>query len=145
MSPSSRASLTPVTVTVCATFQLTVVKVRLDGLTVPSVVSSELRPIVTSAVGCVRSLTAKVVVPPAFGRDPPWIGVTMMPAVSPSALVTATSMGSTPVVGGVGAGRRRVDDVVGDVAVVDGVVDAGDGDGLRNIPVGGREREARRR
>ena len=33
------ASLTPVTVTVCGTFQFAVVKVRLAGLTVPSVVS----------------------------------------------------------------------------------------------------------
>ena len=53
MLPSSRASLTPVTVTVCGTFQFAAVKVRLAGRTVPSVVSLELRPIVTSAVGCV--------------------------------------------------------------------------------------------
>ena len=88
--------MTPVTVTVCATFQLTVVKVRVDGLTVPSVTSFELRPIVTSAVGCDRSTTAKVVVPAPSVVIRPVIGVTMMPAVSPSALVTATSMGSSP-------------------------------------------------
>ena len=47
-----QASSTPVTVTVCATFQFAVVNVRLAGETVPSVVSLELSPIVTSAVGC---------------------------------------------------------------------------------------------
>ena len=38
-SPSSRVSLTPVMVTVWATFQFAVVKVRLAGRTVPSVAS----------------------------------------------------------------------------------------------------------
>ena len=56
------------TVTVCATFQFAVVKVRLAGLTVPSVVSLELRAIVTSAVGWVLSTTVKVAVPARFGR-----------------------------------------------------------------------------
>ena len=57
--------MTPVTVTVCATFQFAVVKVRLAGLTVPSVVSLELSAIVTSAVGWVLSTTVNVAVPPA--------------------------------------------------------------------------------
>jgi hypothetical protein len=65
MSPSSIKSLTPVTVTVRAVFQLPVVNVRLAGLTVPSDVSFELSPIVTSAVGCELSTTVKVAVPPA--------------------------------------------------------------------------------
>ena len=39
MSPSSRLSLTPVTVTVCAVFQFAAVNVSDAGLTVPSVVS----------------------------------------------------------------------------------------------------------
>ena len=88
--------MTPVTVTVCATFQLAAVNVTLAGLTVPSVVSFELRPIVTSAVGCDRSTIAKVVVPAPSVVIRPVIGVTMMPEVSPSALVTETSMGSSP-------------------------------------------------
>src|SRR4029077_6845654 len=41
------------------------------------------------------------------------------------------------------ARRRRRDNGVGDVAVVQVVVDAGYGNGLRCIPVAGREREAR--
>ena len=65
MSPSSRASSTPVTVTVCATFQFPLVKMRLAGLTVPSVGLLELRAIVTSAVGSVVSTTVNVAVPPA--------------------------------------------------------------------------------
>ena len=47
----------PVTVTVCGTFQLAGVKVRLEVETVPSVVSLELTATVTSAVGCVCSST----------------------------------------------------------------------------------------
>ena len=42
-----------------------VVKVRLAGLTVPSVVSLEVTPILTLAVGCELSTTVKVAVPPA--------------------------------------------------------------------------------
>ena len=71
--------MTPVTVTVCATFQFAVVKVRLAGLTVPSVVSLELSAIVTSAVGCVLSTTVKVAVPPASVVVRPAVGVTVMP------------------------------------------------------------------
>ena len=59
------------TVTVCGRFQFALVKVRLAGLTVPSVVSLELRPIVTSAVGCVLSTTVNVAVPPASVVDRP--------------------------------------------------------------------------
>ena len=88
--------MTPVTVTVCGTFQFALVKVRLAGLTVPSVVSLELRPIVTSAVGCVFSTTVKVAVPPASVVVRPDVGVTVMPAVSLSVLVTATSAALTP-------------------------------------------------
>ena len=88
--------MTPVTVTVCGTFQFAVVKVRLAGLTVPSVVSLELSPMVTSAVGWVFSTTVKVAVPPASVVVRPDVGVTVMPAVSLSVLVTATSAALTP-------------------------------------------------
>ena len=76
------------TVTVCGTFQLAAVKVRLAGATVPSVVSLEVRPMVTSAVGWVLSTTVKVAVPPASVVVRPEVGVTVMPAVSLSVLVT---------------------------------------------------------
>ena len=45
---------------------------------------------------------------------------------------------------GIGAGRRRRDDAVGDIAIDDGIVHAGDGDGLRGVPVDCRERQAGR-
>ena len=62
----------------------------------PSVVSLELRPMVTSAVGWVFSTTVKVAVPPASVVVRPEVGVTVMPAVSLSVLVTATSPALTP-------------------------------------------------
>ena len=49
--PSAIASSTPVTVTVCAAFQFAVVNVNDVGDTVPSPVSLDDTPIVTSAVG----------------------------------------------------------------------------------------------
>ena len=64
---------------------------RLAGLTVPSVVSLELRPMVTSAVGCDVSTTVNVAVPPASVVVRPEVGVTVMPAASLSVLVTETS------------------------------------------------------
>ena len=71
--PSSTASSTPVTVTVCAVFQLPVVKVRVveaagappPADTRPSVVSRLVTVTVTAAVGCDRSTTVNVAVPPA--------------------------------------------------------------------------------
>src|SRR5207247_1677933 len=52
-------------------------------------------------------------------------------------------------VGGVAAAVLRIaagggggGDGIGDVAVVDEIIDAGDGDGLGGVPVGGGEREA---
>ena len=62
----------------------------------PSVVSLELSPIVTSAVGCELSTTVNVAVPPASVVVRPEVGVTVMPTVSLSVLVTATSVGSIP-------------------------------------------------
>lgn len=50
-----RASSTPVTVTVCGTFQLPGVKVSRVGETVPAAGLLDARPKLTSAVGCVVS------------------------------------------------------------------------------------------
>jgi hypothetical protein len=91
MSPSSTELLTLVMVAVCGVFQFAWVKVRLDGLTVPWVKSFELTPIVTSAAGCEVSTTVKLAVPPASLMVSPDVGVTVMPAVSLSRLVTDTS------------------------------------------------------
>ena len=98
MSPSSTTSLTPWTVTVCGVFQFALVNVRLTGLTVPSVVSLELRPITTLAVGCDVSTTVNVgASPPISDVIRPDVGVTMIPAVSSSMLVTETSLAFRPV------------------------------------------------
>ncbi len=94
-SPSSRRSSTPVTVTVCAEFQFALVKVSDAGRTVPSVVSFDERPIVTSAVGCASSTTVKVAVPPASVVGPLTVD-TVMPEVSLSVLVTVTSVALIP-------------------------------------------------
>ena len=86
-------SLTPFTVTVCGTFQFALVNVRLTGLTLPSVGSLELRKITTLEVGCDVSTTVNVAgVPPISFVVSPDVGVTMIPAVSSSILVTETSL-----------------------------------------------------
>ncbi len=90
MLPSITASSTPVTVTVCAVFQSAEVKVSGVGLTVPSVGSLLLRARVTSALGWVVSTTVKVAVPPDSVVTKPLVGLTVMPAVSLSSLVTLT-------------------------------------------------------
>ncbi|MFB8796781.1 MAG: hypothetical protein U7126_21750 [Microcoleus sp.] len=79
--------------TVCATFQLALVKVTVDLSTIPSVVLLLVNGMVTSAVGCVFSLTVNVAVPPASVVVNPVVGLTVIPAVSLSVLVTATSAG----------------------------------------------------
>src|SRR6185369_9318307 len=94
MSPSSTASSAPVTMTVCGVFQSAAVNVRLVAETVPSVVSLEATGITTSAVGWLVRTTVKLAVPPASVVPRPATGVTVMPASSLSALVTATSAGS---------------------------------------------------
>ena len=144
MLPSSRASSTPVTVTVCAMFQLAAVKVSVAGATVPSPVSLEV-----SGDGHVRgrlggehhregggAAPASVVVSPV-------VGVTVMPAASLSVLVTLTSAGVDPGVVGVAAGGRGGDDRVARCCRRRGVVDAGDRHRLRRVPVGGGEGERR--
>ena len=89
-------SSTPVTVTVCAMFQFTLVNVRLAGATTPSAGALELSAMVTSAVGWLVSTTVNVAVPPASVVVRPAIGVTVMPEPSLSVLVTATSAALMP-------------------------------------------------
>ena len=72
-------SSTPVTVTVCAMFQLAAVKIRLAGETVPSVVSLLDSAMLTSALGWVSSTTVKLAVPPASVVIRPLVGLTLMP------------------------------------------------------------------
>lgn len=80
--PSASASSTPVTVTVCATFQFTLVKVSEAGETVPSVVSLEASGTVTSPCGWRPSFTVKVAVAPRSLVARPEVGVTTKPAGS---------------------------------------------------------------
>ena len=87
MSPSATASSTPVTVTVCGTFQFVAVNVRLGGLTAPSVVSLLLSGIMTLAVGWLFSDTLKVTLPPASLVVLLPRFVTFTPAVSSSTIV----------------------------------------------------------
>ena len=61
------------------------------GVTVPSVVSLETRPISTSAVGWLVSTTVKLAVLPASVVVSPAVGVTTVPAVSSSVFVSTTS------------------------------------------------------
>ncbi len=91
MLPSSITSSTPVTVTVCATFQFAVVNVTLAGATVPSVRSFDDNPTVTFAVGCVFKTTVNVAAPPTSVVVSPAGGVTVIPATSLSVFVTDTS------------------------------------------------------
>src|SRR5438067_772882 len=87
-------SSTPVTVTVCATFQFAAVNVNEDTLTVPSAVLDEVTVTVTGAVGWLVKTTVKEAFPPASVVTRPEVGDTTMPAVSSSRLVTDTSGGS---------------------------------------------------
>jgi len=61
----------------------------------PSLVSLDVNPIVTSAVGWLFNLTVKLAWPPASVVTSPF-GVIVNPAVSSSTLVSETSSGSTP-------------------------------------------------
>src|SRR5258706_537428 len=89
-------SSTPVTVTVCATFQLPLGNVSDGGDTVPSAVFELDRLIDTLAVGCDLSCTVNVAVPPLSVVTRPLVGVTVNPATSSSWLVTDTSAGLSP-------------------------------------------------
>ena len=70
MWPSTTVSSAPVTVTVCAWFQLAEVKVSVAGPAVPSPVSSLATSTVTSAVGCAARRTVVVALICAFAV--PW-------------------------------------------------------------------------
>ena len=65
ISPSTRLSSTPVTVTVWGVFQLAIVKIRVSVLKEFSVVSSPVMETVTLAVGCASRTTVNVEDPPA--------------------------------------------------------------------------------
>src|SRR5258706_13123220 len=91
MLPSWIESSTPVTVTVCATFQLPVVNVTLDGATVPSVRALDDNPIVTFTKGWLVRTIVNVAVPPASVVVSPDVGLTVIPATSLSVFVTDTS------------------------------------------------------
>src|SRR5258706_360530 len=92
MLPSTIGSSTPVTVTVCATFQLAVVNVSEAGATVPSVRSLDDSPIVTFAVGWLFRTTVNVAAPPASVVVSPDVGFTVIPATSLSVFVPDTSL-----------------------------------------------------
>ena len=79
MSPSSKASFTPVTTTVCGVSQFAAVNVSCAAEIVPSVRSELDSPIETSAVGAALRTIEKVAVPPASVVNSPEIGVTVIP------------------------------------------------------------------
>ena len=87
------ASSTPVTVTVCASSSSPRVNVRLAGDDRAFGRIARAQADVTFAVGWLVSTTVNVAVPPASVVVRPVVGVTVMPAVSLSVLVTATSVG----------------------------------------------------
>lgn len=63
--------------TVCGAFQFAGVNARLAGATLPSVILLEVSAIVTPAVGCELSTTAKVAAPPDSVVSRPLVGVTV--------------------------------------------------------------------
>src|SRR5688500_14332643 len=95
MSPSTIASSTPRTVTVCGVDQFAAVNVNEVVLVVPSVVSNDQTGIVTVAVGCVARRTVNVAAPPPSVVTRPAVGCTMMLGDgSLSRLMASTSRGS---------------------------------------------------
>ena len=88
-------SSTPVTVTVWGVFQLVAVNVSIGNKIVPSDVSLEDKPTLTSDVGSVFSFTEKVAVAPSSEVFPE-IAETVIPAVSLSAFCTEISFGFIP-------------------------------------------------
>ncbi len=97
--PSTRSSSTPVTVTVCATFQLPLVNVSLS-VSGPTV-ASPLSPLVTNnttslVAGCAVSATVNAaVVPVSLTESAP--AVIVKPTASSSIVVTLTSWSGTAV------------------------------------------------
>ena len=92
--PSTTRSSTPVRVSVCAVLQFAGVNVTLTGDTVPSVSSSEIRPIVTSAVGWVFSTIVNWSMPPCSVVVRPDVGLTVIPTAGP-VLTPSTLTSST--------------------------------------------------
>src|SRR6186713_2797034 len=95
-SPSSTASSTPVTVTVCAIFQVVAVKVSEAGDTVASAIFDDASGTVTSSVGCEVSTIVKVADGPAASVTTSGPPETVIPAVSSSVVVTPTAGGVKP-------------------------------------------------
>ena len=87
MSRVKSSSSPALTVTVCAVFQVPVVKVSDVSLKVTSVLSLA-RVTVTSPVGSVASCTVKVPDAPSFTVSA--VGVRVSPAVSSSSTLTVT-------------------------------------------------------
>ena len=88
--PSIRKSSTPVTVTVCGTFQFEVVNVS-ELVTVVSVLSDETMSITTSVCGCASRTTVNVsVVPDSATSVEPSVSVTVNSGISSSVVVTIT-------------------------------------------------------
>ena len=85
------------TVTVRGVSQSSALNVKGTAETVPSVVSLEESPIVTSAVGSLSRTTVNWDVPLPSVVTRPDAGVTVTPAVSSSVFVTETSSGSMAV------------------------------------------------
>src|SRR5690606_2859038 len=88
MSPSIKASSTPVTVTDCGVFQLLGVNVRLVELSVPSVESTPLKVISTSPLGWLASTTVKLADEPS-SPVVTLAGLTTIPLVSLFLLLTS--------------------------------------------------------
>ena len=82
--------------TICGESQFADVKTTEEGDTVPSLVSSEVSPIVTFAVGSESRTIVKRAMPPASVVVSPLVGLTVIPAVSSSEFTTVTSSGSKP-------------------------------------------------
>src|SRR5438067_2421844 len=96
MVPSSTKSSAPVTTTVCGVFQFADVKVRPETASVPSAVLLLLKGMVTLAVGLLVSAIVNDAVAPDSLVINPEVGVTVIPAVSLSVLLTLTSAGFIP-------------------------------------------------
>ena len=87
--PSTRSSLAPVRVTVCAMFQLADVNVRAAGETVTSPVSEEVTEITTSDAGSAfRTTEILSVVPVSSTSEVPRVSEMVNPAESLSVVVT---------------------------------------------------------
>ena len=96
MLPSTKLSSRPVTVTVCAMFQLPSVKVSSVVDSVASELSLTVSAIVTLALGASVSTTLNCAVAPASLVTRPLVGVTTMPPSKTLVTVTAIACVSVP-------------------------------------------------